>query len=33
MAYVWNPEREITKWALIDEFSEELNPVVGAGVC
>ncbi len=23
IAYVWNPEREFTKWALMDEFSEE----------
>ena len=23
MTYIWNPEREYTKWALIDEFNKE----------
>ncbi len=32
MAYVWNPERDFTKWALMDEFSEELKPIGGAGL-
>ncbi len=32
MAYVWNPDREFTKWALMDEFSEELKPTGGAGI-
>ena len=35
MAYVWNPERPFTQWALLDEFSEELkSPAIvgGAGI-
>ena len=34
MAFVWNPKRPFTQWALLDEFSEEQKPSIvgGAGI-
>ena len=36
IAYVWNPERAFTQWALMDEFKdvfgEELSASGGAGI-
>jgi ankyrin repeat protein len=31
MAYVWNPDRDFTKWAIMDEFSDDLHAPVAIG--